>query len=913
LKQCDYSAVEAAGLLGVSERTIRRAIQRGELQATKSGRSFAIGSDDLEDFSKRLSSARTLESDVGQVSDPQPDSLQGYSGPLVGREHDLSKLLDLLRSPGTRLATLAGAGGVGKTRLALAAAGVLEPDMPDGVIIASLAPVLEPSGVPAAVAQAGKIFPGSRLASDAVIDALSQRAVLLLLDNFEHVLPAREFVEQLLDATGTMILVTSREALGLAGERVFPVASLALPARGSGNGVELHRAAPSVRLFVDRAREVDPAFSLNSGNATAIAEIVRRVDGLPLAIELAAARSGTFTPDAMLDRLQERLPLLVGGSRNLPLRHQTLRDAIDWSYALLSPLEQASFARLAAAPGGFDTDLASRLLDDLLGEQDTANDVLARLVAASLVRQDGAGRFSMLETIREYGASRLEASGGTTVARIAMVDHYVVMTSSFAEAFERTRQVSCFDQITPDLENIRVAFQWAAGEARSEATLKIAANLAFYWVGRGLYREGRELLDKALAIGGPVDLRNRIVALCEVGMLAERLSDYPAAEAAYLEAFALVDTSGIRHLHTELTVRYAVLKRDQGHLDEAIQMLQASLAEAEQAKDLMQISNIENNLGLCHIHQGDLLEARAAFERSLDYTRSIGDVRRMANTLNNMGMVSTWLSELDEAAGQFREAFELHTRGGDEQGRCISLMNYASNEIDRGNLERGIPMTEEAIAGLRQLGERTYVAIALANLADAEAARGDMIRALDLAMESLQLFERMSNHVYLAEVLEITGRLLADLKCYREAVTAFGVAGRYWAATGATRDTTYQERHSQAVSASRDALGLVEYQRLFDDAKEKPVGLVAAMTQSTIDAMHRAAANERADEREFVTPRELDVLRLLADGLTDQQIADQLFLSKRTVSTHVANLLNKLDVDSRTAAASVAIRQGLIA
>jgi excisionase family DNA binding protein len=558
------TAKEAARVAGVHERTIRRAIARGDLAATKQARLFQITLEALSHYRARYrqplpppSLLRLVEHTTGPaVALPKPLT------PFLVREREVATIAELLTQPDVRLLTLTGPGGTGKTRLALRVAEDLAPHFADGVAFVPLASVTDANLIPSVVAQALGVreFSG-RSIGERLMAALRDRKLLLVLDNFEHVLSAAMFVTDLLAACPAVtILVTSRTSLRLSGEHRFPVPPMTLPDFTITTAAAVRR-ADAVQLFVARARAAQPGFALTEGNASPIAAICRHLDGLPLAIELAAARSSVLPPQALLNRLERRLTLLTDGPRDAPFRLRTMRDAIAWSHDLLSPAEQILFRRLAVFAGGWTLEAAEAV--GRIGDTSTLDilPVLSSLVEHSLVQpagivggpDDETPRFGMLETIREFARERLVESGEQTRAQTAHAAYY----TAFAEGLYPYRVGSGesiddrLGRLGAEHPNFRVALG-SMQDTDAEGVLQLAGALVVFWYLRGHLREGQRWLAWALGHTAetPTGLRSRALTglghmvwpqgrhehaavLAEAGLaIAERIGDKDLAARA---------------------------------------------------------------------------------------------------------------------------------------------------------------------------------------------------------------------------------------------------------------------------------------------------------------------------------------------------------------------------------------------
>lgn len=660
--------------------------------------------------------------------DTRPNNLPTILTPLVDREADIAGVMALLRRDTVRLVTLMGPGGVGKTRLSLQVGLDLLDDFPNGVYVVNLATLTDPGLVIGLIAQtlnvreqAGKpIF-------DSLVEHLREKRCLLILDNFEQITLAAPKVSDLLMACARLkVLATSRAALRIRGEHEWVVSPLALPptldsGRRAAEDPTAYAARitqyASVELFIQRATAVKPDFQINNANAPAVAEICYRLDGLPLAIELAAARIRLMPPQTMLNRLDSRLKLLTGGARDLPERHQTLRAAIEWSHDLLDDNEKALFRRLAVFVGGsaFETaeEVAGDLGIDLL-------DGLESLVGESLLIQrdtpTGEPRFAMLETIREFALEQLESSGEANAVRQRHGLHFLHLAEQAEPELRGANQATWLERLDTEHDNLRAALAWLrqAGSALEELG-RLVYSLARYWYIHGFFSEGREWLQAFLGAPQTVNaaapdadrlsrLRARVAG--SAGVLAWAQGDYPAARAYYEESLALYRSLGDPAGAANALSNLGLLAHEQGDYDTARVQLEESLALRRQAGDRTTIPTSLINLALILRDQGDFAGARAFLEESLSLTRALGDQWRVAVCLNNLGEVA--LSEGNQATARrlYDEALALRRSLGDRRGVASSLNGLARVMLDSGQTQAAIPLLQESLSTRQSLGDK---------------------------------------------------------------------------------------------------------------------------------------------------------------------------------------------------------------
>jgi predicted ATPase len=683
-----------------------------------------VGNDLAVLLSERFEMSRAHEVAAGEV--PLAGALPAPATPLLGREREAAAVEDLVVREGVRLVTLTGPGGVGKSRLAVEAARRLGPGFADGVRFVELASVSLADLVAAAVATGlGLTTTGDKLITD-LQSYLRPRRLLLVLDNFEQVAGAAPLLAELLGAApSVVVLVTSRVVLRLSGEHEFPVPPLPVPPAGSGPApAELQRYA-SVGLFAERAHAADPDFELTAENAAAVAEICRRLDGLPLAIELAAARVRLLPPQALLPRLGQQLSLLTSGARDLPERQRTLRNTLDWSYGLLSASEQVLFARLGVFAGPFSLPAAEAVGAHApdpgpAKEPGPVLETLGSLVDSSLVQADTRGReprFALLETIREYALERL-GDGDWVQAHDRHAAYFLALAEPAAAEFAGPGQLAWLDRLEAEHDDLLAAMSWLVDQGPPEQALRLfSATWRFWWL-RGHAAEFARLEEQIVASSERLPPQQRAVALSAAGFILISKGDQAKAETLFeqnLEVYRqLSDGLGVVLTATVLGVLgyFAALRRDYPRATDLLGQSQARLREVrdddlsgyDRLQHLLTVALVDNLLGQVRLSQGDTNSAERLFASGLTVARRAQDPISLLISLYDLALTSQAQGDLAGAAGHLKEGLALAAEAGDETTAAYYLEGLAAVAGQQDNPQRAVRLLAAARSLLEAKG-----------------------------------------------------------------------------------------------------------------------------------------------------------------------------------------------------------------
>jgi predicted ATPase/DNA-binding CsgD family transcriptional regulator len=840
---------------------------------------------------------------------------------------------------------------VGKTRLALQVAEDLLEEydgVEDGVYVVDLAPISDARLV---IPTVGRTLQLREAAGSSLIDTVSEylrdRQVLLVLDNFEQVAAAGQDISELLAACATLkVLVTSRSVLQLRTEQVLQVPPLDVAPREQVLDFRALSRYSAIALFNQRASRANAGFEFNEGNAEAVAEICRLLEGIPLAIELVAERTALLPPRSILSRLGHPLRLLTGGAQDAPARHQTMRRAIEWSYNLLSEREQRAFKDMSVFVGGCTLEAAEAILRMRNDEQAIPHseliiphsddplaievlDVVLSLVNSSLLRRIEQGendpRVSMLETVREFARDQLESSGEAETMLSRHLNYYLALAERAGTELTGPDQQVWLRGLEADHDNLRAALRWAIAQQDAEPALRMCAALATFWRIHGHLAEGRRWFGQALELQAGTSVLLRAKALGGSGVLAYAQGDYPAAQAKFEQGLHL----------------------------------------AEEAGDKPLMARALGNLGNLALIDGDEERELALYGRTAALFREMGDVRNTALVLVNMAIMHTLRAHVEQAAPLAEESLALFREAGDRTGTTWALSLLSDLAAHRGDYEQARAIAHEALAISRELGDKTQITRILGGLGEFALREGNLEQAGAVLQECLALCRETGDKQRLSRALNLMGltvalqgdRERATELCRESVVVARELGDKIdiaacisgWAqallAMGGARDTESNSRAAQllsladalgtpsgnrwelmrrtqfneAVAAARLALGDKAFSSAWKKGHALSIDEAIGIAVEPLPIAPRSASPQtrpptKRDAQEKpggLTTREREVAILVAQGLSNKAIGGQLVVSERTIEMHVANALHKLGLASRAQLAAWAVRQSL--
>lgn len=922
----------------------------------------------------------TLKS-TGSRTNNLPAELTSF----VGRESEMAQIRKLLEE--TRILTLTGSGGCGKTRLALHLCSDLLDEYADGVWWADLAPVIDAQLVPNAVASALLIkeVPGQTF-NQTLTQHLRHHRSLLVLDNCEHVVEqCAEMADSLVQACPEIkIVATSREPLGVVGETAWRVPSLSFPPQDSKADMEELLGYEAVRLFVERAVKARPNFQLDADNAPPVAAICNRLEGIPLAIELAAARTRVLSPDQISHGLSDRFHILAGGARTALPRHQTLQASVDWSFNLLTEDERLLLRRLAVFSGGFGLDAAEKVCSGDAIERFRVLDLLSELVDRSLLQVEEtqpAARYRLLETIRQYAMQKLADSEESHDVRSSHLDYFLAFVEETQAGLEGPDMLAALETIDVEHDNIRAAMDWAAHTKSADKVLRFARPLFSFWFVRGLFTEATTRIESGLAFeGGSPRLRSEALFVAsnlaaqavvdipgalsfgEQGVLIAREANDPVTLGLALTNYAFVLTfsdpkralqcidegvellrkSGAREVTRALQIR-GIAEVALGQLQAACRSFAESLELHGERGNPWELLIIHYWLGFARALQGELSETQLLLRRGLELSGELGDDALSAYQLEILGLALTLSGRYADAASCLETSFHtaeaannlaalvgsrmvrgLLAYAQEDLTDAIDHATFAANMWEQvgygwmnalslsylarisaaaGDLKAAKLQANEALGVAKQYDNVFISGLALTGLATVSSAEGGYREAEMKAREAVGLMASVQSKLGVVDALEALACAIARQEGHAEAARLLGAAEAIRGSIGYVRFPIEERGYLQTLTLVRDALESDGFDAAWSEGKAMSLEEAVAYASKGRGPRKRPATGWAS-----LTPAELDVVRLVAEGLSNPEIAKRLFISPRTVQAHISHIFSKLTVTNRAELAVQAAR-----
>ncbi len=880
-RELDLTQGELARQVGCARITLRKI----EADQTRPSKQLAgllmeqlrVPTDERESF---MHFARGGEPAKSITTTAPPKNLPHPISSFIGREREIADVERLIGS--SRLVTLTGPGGFGKTRLAIEATSQMLDLFPDGAWFVAFAPISDSTLVYQTIASALRVRESPGISLIETLRAyLVSKNLLLVFDNCEHLIKeCAQVADTLLQACPQLhILATSREALGIGGEEQYHVPSLSLPLPAETTSPGQMGKSEAVRLFVNRVALVQPAFALTVENSNLVAQICQRLDGMPLAIELAAARVRTLSIPQIAERLDDRFHLLTGGSRTAEPRQQTLMAALDWSYALLSEPERRVLLRLSIFAGGTTLEAAEAVCADQGIKAGEVLELLSRLVDKSLVVVDnpegGEMRYRLLETIRQYAREKLGESGEVDESRNRHLNYFVQWVEKAEPHLFHPEQFVWLNRLEADHDNIRAGLEWSQVTVeRANAGLRLAAVMGTFWKLRAYHTEGRMRLSAALAQPGAQQRTlTRAHALDRASALAFFQSDYSVVRA--------------------LAEQNLAISRELG------------------APGRLGVANALEILAEVATETGDYSAAPKLYEQALVIYREVGDLVGIADTLKMLGWGAMRIGDYEQAQSRLEEGLVACRQSGDLRQITSALAGLGELAVRRGQYERARDFLGESLDISRYSGEKWGIAIALGTLGWIALLRRDFREMKRLLSESLDVRMETGDRSGIAWCLQKLAESTSLQSRFRSAAVIFGAASALRAPVGSAMDAADRPDYDRLISRIRTELGEEIFAAAWAEGVSMPLDQVIAYALSEPESAMADSGHTEKEKFGGLTVREREVAALIAHGKSNREIAETMTVGVKTVETYVTRIMNKLGFDSRVQIATWLIEKDL--